>query len=556
MDANPHAAYPPGVHWDAPIETGWVPQVLAGAARRYADKPALTFLGRTLSYAALDELATRFAAGLQALGVGPGVHVGLYLPNTPHYPIAFFGVLRAGGVVVNYSPLDAERVIAHKVDDSETDILITLDARALYPQMERLLGRSRLRHLIVGTPGDFAAAPELVTAHLRATGELADVRPDPALRAFTDLLANDGAYIAHALGDPATELAALQYTGGTTGLPKGAMLTHANLTAAVSQCMATAAGEPPVLAEGAEITLAVLPPFHIYALVVNMLFGLRLGAHAILLPRFEVEPVLDALAAHRVTIFCGVPTMFVALLAAELGSRDLTSLRLCNSGGAPLPLEVQTAFQAKSGTTLNEGWGMTETSAMGTFTPARAARRPGSCGLPVPAAEFRFLDVTDPTRDVAPGEVGEIAIRGPNVMRGYWKNEAATRDSFTADGFFRTGDVGRMDADGFITIVDRTKDMLLCGGFNVYPRLIEEAIYRHPAVAEVAVIGIADPYRGQSPKAFVVLRAGVTAPDLEAMRTFLKPHLGKHEMIAAMEIRENLPRTPVGKLDKKALLSA
>ncbi len=546
-------AYPPGIDWGAPVATGFVPDVLSRTAGRFPAHPALTFMGRTITYAALEEFSDRFACGLQRLGVGPGAHVGLYLPNSPHYPIAFFGVLKAGGVVVNYSPLDAEQVLAHKVEDSETDVLITLDAKALYPQMARLLDASRLRHLVVGTLGDFAAAPELVRAQLEAAGEIVAVGTGARIARFADLLENDGQYRRHERGDPHEMLAALQYTGGTTGLPKGAMLTHANLTAAASQCMLTVGGEPPVLREGAETMVAVLPPFHIYALVVNMLFGIRLGAHLVLLLRFEIEGVLDAIAAHQATIFCGVPTMFVGLLQANLAQHGLTSLRLCNSGGAPLPIEVQMQFQSRSGTTLNEGWGMTETSAIGTFTPAGVARRAGSCGLPAPWVEFRFLDVSDAAREVGPGEVGEVAVRGPNVMKGYWKNAAATAEAFTRDGFLRTGDVGRADPDGFVFLVDRTKDMLLCGGFNVYPRVIEEALYRHEAVAEAAVVGIRDAYRGEAPKAFVVLKAGAAPVTLDEMKAFLRPHLGKHEMIAALEIREALPRTPVGKVDKKAL---
>jgi long-chain acyl-CoA synthetase len=549
-------SYPNGVRWDALIETGPVPAILEEAARRWPGHTALHFMGRDVSYAELDRLADRMAAGLQRLGVGPGVHVGIYLPNTPHYFIAFFGILKAGGTVVNYSPLDAEAVLEHKVEDSETQLLVTLDMKALLPQMQRLLGHSGLRGLVVGTLGEFTGNPAAVMAAQAAAGELEPVDYGDQVVRFADLLAGEAAPARHPISDPRDVIAVLQYTGGTTGLPKGAILTHANLTAATHQIWMTAMGDPPVLHPGQERALAVLPPFHVYALVVNMLFGLRLGAEIVLHARFDMEAVLRDIAEKRITVFCGVPTMFVGMLHVGGKKMDLTSLRLCNSGGAPLPVELQAQFQSISGTSLNEGWGMTETSAIGTFSPGGAIRPAGSCGIPGPGIEFRFVDTTDPGRVLALGERGEICVRGPNIMRGYWKNEAATKDMISPDGFLRTGDVGTMDENGFVFIVDRTKDMLLCGGFNVYPRVIEEAIYQHESVAEVAVIGINDAYRGQAPKAFIKLREGAAEITLEELKAFLKPRLGKHEMIAAIALVDQLPRTPVGKIDKKPLYAA
>ncbi len=546
------SSYPAGVRWDAVLPTGPVHNILEDASRTWPDRPALDMAGRVLSYRELDHLADQMAVGLQGLGVGPGVHVGIYLPNTPHYFIAFFAILKAGGVVVNYSPLDAAAVLGHKIEDSETDFLFTLDMRALFPQMHALLGATRLRGLIVGSYGDFAANPAAIAAAQKAAGDLADVPWGDQIRRFSDLLA-DGTPARHDIGDPAHALAVLQYTGGTTGLPKGAILTHANLTAATSQIVETTRTDPPMIEPGRERLLAVLPPFHVYALVVNMLMGIKLGAELVLHARFDLQAVLADLTTKHITIFCGVPTMYVGLLQAELAGLDLSSLRLCNSGGAPLPLEIQQRFQTVTGASLNEGWGMTETAAIGSFTPGQGVRHPGSCGIPAPGIDFHFLSIDDPSRVVARGERGEIAIRGPNVMQGYWKNPAATRDTFTEDGYLRTGDVGWMDEDGYVYIVDRTKDMLLCGGFNVYPRVIEEAIYQHPSVAEAAVIGIADEYRGQAPKAFIKLRPDVSDVSLDELRAFLKPRIGKHEMIAALQIVEALPRTPVGKIDKKQL---
>jgi long-chain acyl-CoA synthetase len=545
------ASYPPGVHWDAHLELSAVQDMLAHSAQQWPDRPALDFMGRKITYAELDALANRAAKGFQALGVKPGVHVGLFLPNSPHYAIAFFGALKAGGAVVNYSPLDAEKVLEHKVEDSETDILVTLDLAALYPQMSGLLGKTRVKHLVIGDLAEFSGHPQGVRAHLTAGKQLAEVAPDPRHVSFAQLLDNDGKPHVYPVGDPEETIAVLQYTGGTTGLPKGAMLTHANLTAAVEQALQTT---KPILVPGAERVLGVLPPFHIYALAVVMLLGVRLGAEVVLHVRFDPEAAMKEIEAKKISLFPGVPTMFVALLHHPAGKdANLRSLKSCNSGGAPLPLEVQNAFEKFSGCRLAEGWGMTETGAIGTFTPVPGKIKVGSCGVPQPGIDIKFLSIEDKKSYVARGERGEICIRGPNVMKGYWKNPQATADVMTADGYMRTGDVGYMDDEGYIFIVDRTKDMILSGGFNVYPRNIEEAIYQHPAVEAVSVIGVDDEYRGQAAKAFVKLKPGASPMTLEEMKTFLKDKLGKHEMIAAMEIRPELPRTLVGKLSKKEL---
>ncbi len=543
------ASYPSPARWDAPLDLGAVHGLLDDAAARFGDRPAVEFMGKRATYRQLHALANRAAKGFQQLGVGPGVHVGLYLPNTPHYLVAFFGVLKAGGTVVNYSPLDAAQVLAHKVVDSETRLLVTLDVPALLPQMEALLGTGQFTTLIVGGLGDLQGFPEYAEL-APANGAAAQDGKVP----FASLLANDGAYEKHALGDPHETIAVLQYTGGTTGLPKGAMLTHANLTAATSQFIETTKVEPPVLVLGEERTLLVLPLFHIYSLTACMLLCVRLGAEMVLHTRFDLEAVVNDLAAKKITLFLGVPTMFAALLAYPgLGELDLRSMKYTASGGAPLPLEIQQRFHEVTGCEVNEGWGMTETSPSGTFSPMHGKRKPGSCGLPVPGAMLKFASVTDPATYVPLGERGEICIQGPNVMKGYWKNPQATADVMTADGFLRTGDVAYMDEDGYVFIVDRIKDMLLCGGYNVYPRNIEEAIYSHAAVGECSVIGIPDEYRGQSPKAFIALKPGAAAFTVEELKEFLRDKLGKHEMVHEIEFREALPKTPVGKIQKTAL---
>lgn len=556
MDMPWIRSYPKGVRWDFAFAPQPVQNFLGASVAKFGDRPAVDFAGRRISYRELGDLTDRAARGLQKLGVKPGVHVGLYLPNTPHYLIAFFGVLKAGGTVVNYSPLDAAKVLEHKIEDSCTDLLITLDMVSLYPQMAAMLGKTRLKTLIVGNLAEMSPASDAVAAQMKAAGQTSEVAWDDSHVSFAQLLDNDGKFESHPIADPADAIAVLQYTGGTTGLPKGAMLTHANLDSAARQSWETAGGDPPVLREGQERMLAVLPPFHIYALTVNMLFAVLAGAEIIQHVRFDPKDVLNDIETKEVTVFCGVPTMFTALIGhPDTPKRSLRSLKYCGSGGAPLPVEVAEQFFAITGTRPSEGWGMTETSPTGTFTPGQAGarRKIGSCGIPSPRITIKFLSLDDEATYVPLGERGEICIQGPNVMKGYWNNPAATADVTTSDGFLRTGDVGYMDEDGFVFIVDRTKDMLLCSGYNVYPRVLEEAVYKHPSVAEVAVIGIPDTYRGQSPKAFVKLKSGAPELTLQDLQSFLKDKLGKHEMIHALELRAELPRTPVGKISKKDL---
>ncbi len=543
-------SYPENMKWDATLEPRPVWELLELAAATFPANPAIDFLGHKLSYRELDQLVARAASGFQQLGVRRGVHVGLYLPNCPHYFIAFLGVLRAGGVVVNYSPLDAERTLAHKIEDSETDIMVTLDLAAFYPKMATLRDSTRLRHLVVGSFTEFCG--EVSSDQAGMLGPVADVAWGEGCQRFSTLLDNAGVIEAISLDDPASELAVLQYTGGTTGAPKGAMLTHGNLTTSCGQLREILDSS---LRPGQERVLAVLPPFHIYALMINMLFSLRMAAEVYLHPRFDAETVLREIHHSRITTFPGVPTMFIGLLAHPLTSQlDLTSLKMCNSGGAPLPLDVQQRYQQVAGCALREGWGMTETSTCGTFTPMSALPRPGSCGLPVPGSRIKIVPLNGGDEALGAGEHGEVCIAGPNVTAGYWKRPDATAEAMTSDGFLRTGDIGYMDEEGWVYIVDRTKDMILCSGYNVYPRVIEEAIYEHPSVEEVSVIGVDDAYRGQAPKAFIKLKAGAPAFDFAQLQDFLASRLGKHERLQAMEIRAELPKTPVGKLSKKELV--
>jgi long-chain acyl-CoA synthetase len=546
-------SYPPGIPWDAKIDIQPVHHLLDDAAARAPDRHAIDFQGRIITYAQLHDSVQRFAKGLQILGVGPGIKVGLYLPNSPHYVIAFFAILKAGGTVVNYSPLDAGMVLAHKIEDSETDIIVTLDLEALYPLMNKLLGTTRLKSLVVGNMGEVSGAPQAVQSALRNQGQLSEVAWDAQRITFASLLDNDGLLAPATPIDLHETIAVLQYTGGTTGLPKGAMLSHGNLSAGCSQAMQNLSGDTG-LQSGKEIFLAVLPLFHIYALTFNLLLGVRLAATLVLHARFDTAAAIRDLADKHVTVFFGVPTMFTAINQFPgVEAHDFSSLKLSNSGGAPLPSEVHERYEALTGCKLQEGWGMTEICGVGTNTPMQRRHKIGSCGVPLCGITIRFASVEDPENPVAYGQQGEICIAGPNVMKGYWKKPEATAEAMTSDGFLRTGDVGYMDEDGFMWIVDRIKDMILCSGYNVYPRNIEEAIYKHPSVAEVIVIGVPDTYRGEVPKAYITLKQNAPSFTLDELKIFLKDSLGKHEMVQALDFRASLPKTAVGKLSRKEL---
>ncbi|MBM3492391.1 MAG: long-chain fatty acid--CoA ligase [Alphaproteobacteria bacterium] len=547
-------SYPPGVRWEVEVPHKPVHALIDEAAQRWPKQPFLDFLDKKLSYGDVHDLVDRAAQGFRRLGVKPGGKVALFLPNTPHYVIAFFGILKAGGVVVNMSPLDAERELAFKLNDSGAEIVVTLDLAVLYPRMAKLLSGTKLKTIVVGGVQDFLPFPKNLLFPLARRKNIATVPDDARHVRFKSLLANDGRGEAHRVADPRSEICVLQYTGGTTGEPKGAMLTHYNLVAAVTQMHSFfGQGEQPLVANH-ERVMGVLPLFHIYALTVVMLLSMVGGSSIVLHPRFELDAVLRDLHKKRPTMLPGVPTMYTAILNhPKLKEYDLSSLKFCNSGGAPLPPEVQQRFQELTGCKLLEGWGMTETSPAGTGTPPHRSAKPGSCGVPLPGIVIEFVDVADGSKLLPYGETGEICLRGPNVMQGYWQRPDATASTL-ANGRLHTGDIGYMDADGYLFIVDRKKDMILSGGYNVYPRNIEDAIYQHPAVSEVTVIGVPDEYRGQSAKAFIKLRSGEKPFNLDELRGFLADKLGKHELPAELEIRDELPKTVVGKLSKKELV--
>ena len=550
--ANPELpwlnSYPPGINWAAPIAVKPMHALLDDTVARHGDKPCIDFLGKRYSYADIGALVDRAATGFRALGVGPGIKVGLCLPNTPYYVICFFAVLKAGGTLVNFNPLYTERELAHQIADSDCDILVSLDLVSLYGRVAGLIGRCRLKKVIVCRMAEVLPFPRNLLYPWVMRRDLLRVPADDVHVPFDRLIANDGRIEAAPI-DPKTTVALLQYTGGTTGVPKGAMLTHANLYANAEQCARWFAH----VGEGPRRTLGVLPLFHVFAMTVVMNWAVHEGAEMVLLPRFEVTELLKTISRKKPTAMPGVPTLFNAILnAPDLPKYDLRSLHYCISGGASLPSELRVAFERATGARLLEGYGLSETSPVVCCNPVEGESRPGSVGIPYPATFMRIYSVEEPRHPLPIGETGEICVSGPQVMAGYWKHPDETA-RMMIDGFFATGDVGHIDKDGYVFITDRLKDMINASGFKIYPRNIEEAILLNPAVLECAVVGMPDPYRGQTVKAFVALKPGA-ALSADALTRFLADKLTPIEMPKQIEFRPSLPKTTVGKISKKMLL--
>lgn len=544
------ATYPPGIDWHMPIPAEALPALVERAARRFPDNPAISFLGRVTTYAELAAEIDRVAAGLQQIGIKRGTKVGLFLPNTPTFVVYYYAILKAGGTVVNFNPLYTLEELTFQAKDSETEVMITHDLAALFPKLEELMLRGIIRRTVV-VP--FRSLLPSLKGLLFSIFKRSDIAKVSASRAADQVV--DGAKLAatsHPLApiaiDAEEDVAVLQYTGGTTGTPKGAMLTHANLTANTAQIMAWGVNLKP----GEEIVLGALPLFHVFAMTVVMNMAMAIAAKMILMPRFKLVDALKLIDREKPTLMPAVPTIFTAMLNyPEFKSYDVSSLRFCLSGGAPLPLEIKLKFEAVSGSKVVEGYGLSEASPVLTCNPIEGEPVAGSIGPPLPGTIISLRDIDDPTKEVPQGERGELCAKGPQIMKGYWKRPEDTKKQFV-DGFLRTGDVAIMDEHGYFSIVDRIKDLIICSGYNVYPRRIEEAIYEHPAIEEVTVIGIPDAYRGEAPKAFIKLKSGMTATAADILN-HLAPKISKIEMPAEIEFRDSLPKTMIGKLSKKEL---
>jgi long-chain acyl-CoA synthetase len=533
--------------WDTAFPALTLPQLLAQAATERPDAPAVDFLGRRYDYRHFYAEARRFAAGLQARGIVKGDRVGLFLPNVPIYLSAYYGAMIAGAVVVNFSPLYSAAELAAQVKDSGARLLVTIDVASLLPTALEVLDGSSLEALVVARLGPMLPAAKRLALALLGRKSLAAIPDRADVLSWTDLTpAREPDPVALS----PDELALLQYTGGTTGRPKGAMLSHANLATNALQVDAI---DP---WEDLDMILGALPLFHVFAntCVLNRTVAKK-GCIA-MLPRFEAGQVLKTVERVRPTAFPGVPTMYQALLDhPRMGRTDFSSLNVCISGGAPMPAPVREKFEAASGARVAEGYGLTESSGVVSVDPYEGERHPGTIGQPLPGTRTALLDKEDPTRRAPPGEPGELAVAGPQVMQGYWNRPDAAADAFvTIDGerWLRTGDVAEIDAHGFITIVDRMKDMIAVGGFKVFPSQVEAALLDHPAVKEALVLGLPDAYHGEMPAAYVVLNENASATG-EELRDWLNARIGKHERVSAVTVRDTLPKTMIGKLDRKAL---
>ncbi|MEO0392958.1 MAG: long-chain fatty acid--CoA ligase [Pseudomonadota bacterium] len=540
--------YQTNTDWAMPLEPQPLYELIHATAQKIPDNTAIDFLGKTMTYRELEQAVLEVAAGLQGRGLKKGDRVGLLLPNTPYYVIMHYAILRAGGIVVNINPLYAEREIANLVRDSGLDMLATVDLAALYDKITPLFDEG-LKKIIVCPFTKVLPFPKNILFKWVKGKELARVPRDNRHLWFDDLRQAGGKPAPVAI-NPVDDIAVLQYTGGTTGIPKGAMLTHANLHVNCQQAVAWFHDAR----FGHEVMMGVLPYFHVFAMTASMNLGICFGAKLVLMPRFELVDCLKALQKHKVTLFPAVPAIYTAINnAPELKNFDLSTIRLCISGGAPLPLEVKQQFEKATGCTLEEGYGLTESSPVACMNPLDGSSKAGSIGLPVPGTSIDIISLEDRKTQMPLGEVGEICISGPQIMKGYWRREDATEETLF-DGRLYTADVGYMDEQGYTFIVDRLKDMILVNGYNVYPRNIEEAIYLHDAVEECVVAGIIDPKRGEMPKAWIKLKHGASL-DKDGLKDFLGDKLSPMEMPRSVEFRdEPLPKTLIGKLSRKDLL--
>ncbi|HET8911515.1 MAG TPA: long-chain fatty acid--CoA ligase [Ktedonobacteraceae bacterium] len=537
--------------------------LLDRANRLFAGNTAITYFGASMTYARLTKYARRFAVQLLRMGLKKGERVALVLPNIPQYPIAYYGILLAGGVVVPTNPLYTEREMQHQLEDSGAKIVVTLDIS--YPTVRAVRKHVPIDHVIIAGVPDFMP-PLLKLAYPLAQRKTKAKNPQPTLSAqemkddetihlMTDVLnvrSKQGGIEVFNLPEPAaqTDLAVLQYTGGTTGLSKGAMLTHRNLLANALQTRSWT----PNLIEGQEVTLCVAPLFHSYGATVGMNLSISAGANMVLLPRFKPQEVLKAIKKYHPTLFPGIPTMYLALLR-EAG-KDTTyfqSIKYCISGAAPLPAAVREDFEAVTHGKLVEGYGLSEASPVTHCNPLNGDFRKGSIGLPFPGIDAAIWD-TATNKPLPPGELGEIMVKGPNIMQGYWKREQETEAMFSGE-WMRTGDLGTMDADGYFYVTERAKDMIIASGYNVYPREVEEVLFRHEAVQEAAVAGVSHEYRGETVAAFVVLKPGYqpTEETREQILAFCKRELTAYKVPKILEFRDELPKSLIGKVLRREL---
>lgn len=521
---------------------------LVQSSARFPHQPALHFMGKEMKYAELLEAAYRFGHALRKLGIGRGERVAIMLPNCPQLVIAYYGALLTGAIVVMTNPLYMQRELEHQLNDSGAALMVTLDL--LFAKVKSVVPGTKVRHVIVTSIKDYLPFPKnwLYPIKVKKDGLNREVQYGQGVHAFLKLMRESSNQPIHTDVAAEHDIALLQYTGGTTGLSKGVMLTHYNVIVNTVQTSLWAYKSIP----GKERYLAALPFFHVFGLTVLMNQAIMLGGCLILVPKFEVNQILSLIHKLRPTVFPGAPTMYIALINhPQVSKYNLSSIRMCISGAAPLPLEVQERFEAMTGGRLIEGYGLTEASPVTHANNIWKKRKLGSIGIPFPDTEAKVVHPLT-GEELPAGEIGELAVSGPQVMKGYWKRPEET-GRVLREGWLHTGDMARMDEDGYYYIMDRMKDMIIAGGFNIFPREIEEVLFEHPDIEEAAVLGLPDPYRGETVKAYIVLKEGVSLKEKE-LEHWCRERLAAYKVPHSYEFRNELPKTLAGKVLRRKLI--
>lgn len=519
--------YPSDIEKEINVPNKTLPQILKETTAKFPNNKALTFYQHSFTYAQVNHMVENFAFSSQQNGVKKNDRVAIMLPNCPQYVIAYYGALRAGGIITQINPMLVEKELQYILNDSGAETIVIFDQ--LYPKLKAIQGETNVKNVVVVSFEQGKEAPPNCVdfqAWASQTGEVKEVPFE----------------IEH-------DVAVLQYTGGTTGRSKGAMLTHKNILANVIQSYEYFKNE---IVLGEEVGITVIPLFHVFGMTSGMNLGIYCGSNNVLLPRFDLQEVLETIKRERPTMFPGVPTMYVALTNhPEADKYGLDSIKTCNSGSAPMPVELMNSFENKTGAKILEGYGLSEASPTTHCNPPFAERKPGSVGIGMPSTEYKVVDLGEGKEEVPMGELGELIIKGPQIMKGYWN--MAEETAFTLrDGWLFTGDIARMDEDGYVYIVDRKKDMIIASGYNVYPRDVEEVLYEHPAIMEAVVVGVPDPYRGETIKAVVVCKNNQTVSEEEIIN-YCKDNMAPYKVPKMVEFREELPKTAVGKILRRAI---
>ncbi len=539
--------YESGVPFEISFEKDLLPDFLERSAKSFPDRSALNFEGYRVTYKELNLMVERFSAHLYSFGIRKGDAVAVMLPNLISCVITYYAIIRIGGVAVMNNPLYSDRELEHQFKDSGAKILITLDLLA--NRMIDLRPQTSIKQIIYATVGDFLPPVKKILFKLFGRKKKLSALVKEAENSYSfEKLMKKRAAQAPVINLSADDAAMYQYTGGTTGVSKGVILTHGNLSNHVQQLKSWL----PRFEEGKEIMLGALPFFHVFGLTVCMNFSILMGWENVIVAKPQAANLINAITNHRPTFAPMVPTMYINILKHPgIEKADMTSIRACFSGSAPMPVEVIREFEAKTGAVILEGYGLTESSPIACVNPFSGLRKPGSIGIPFPDTRCRIVQIEDGETDVAQGECGELLVKGPQVMKGYWNKPEETKRA-VRDGWLHTGDIARMDEDGYFYIVDRIKELIISGGYNVYPRDIEEVIYTHPDILEAAVIGIPHPSRGEAAKVFAVLKEGKEMTQKELI-DYCSGKLAKYKLPTKVEFRDSLPKSAVGKILKRVL---